>query len=214
MFFKSLQQLVIPSFCMSCRIFLVDEELFCHECRARVRPLVSYPLEVTATKIVMVHAVGAYDEPLVSLILAKSSGNRTIAHQLGHLMWQQSAIAHLTFDYIVPIPLHWSRYAWRGYNQAEEMAHVLAQKAHKPVAHLLKRVRRTLYQSFFKGDARARNVENVFAVRGADKHLYKNKQLLLVDDVMTSGATLKEAAKALWSLQPASITAIVVARAK
>ncbi len=214
MFYKSLLKFIAPSFCAYCRIFLDDDAILCDQCKARIRPLVSYPLEITATKIVMVHAVGAYDQPLVSLILAKSSGNRTTARQLGELIWQRSAVAHLSADYIVPIPLHWTRYAWRSYNQAEEMANVIARKKEKPLVHLLKRIRRTPYQSHFKGEDRIKNVDAVFDLNAAHKGDYKNTNLLLVDDVMTSGATLKQAAKTLWLLQPASITAVVVARVK
>lgn len=206
-------RLIAPSFCAYCRIFLDRSAVLCDHCSRRIRPIVAHMLEVTSTKIMMVHAIGMYDQPLVSLILAKSSGNRTTAYQLGELMWQRSIIAHLSFDYIVPIPLHWTRYAWRGYNQAEEIANVIAKKSEKPIAHLLKRVRRTPYQSYFKGDDRMKNVQGVFRLSGSPTP-YTNKHVLLVDDVMTSGATLKEAAEVLWSLQPASITAIVVARTK
>lgn len=208
-----LRRFIIPSFCAHCRIFLSHDTILCDECITRIRPLISYPLEINSSKIMMVHAVGAYDQPLVSLILAKSSNNRTAAHQLGKLLYQRSTVAHLSFDYIVPIPLHWTRYAWRGYNQAEEIAKVIADKTAKPVKHLLRRNRRTAYQSYFKGEDRIKNVHDVFDI-GAIQDEYTNKQLLLVDDVMTSGATLTNAAKVLLSLQPASITAVVVARVK
>ncbi len=129
-------------------------------------------------------------------------------------MWHASVVSHLTVDYIIPIPLHWTRYAWRGYNQAEEIAQVIAHKKEKPLVHLLQRVRRTAYQSYFKGEDRIKNVEGVFSLQESHTTPYKDKHLLLVDDVMTSGATLRQAAQAIGKLQPASITAIVVARVK
>jgi ComF family protein len=207
-----LHRLIIPPFCAYCRVFLSQDTILCDECYQKIRPVVSYELAITATKKVIVHAVGKYDQPLVSLILAKSYGNRTIACQLGKLVWQMSAVSHLSFDCIVPIPLHWMRYAWRGYNQAEEIAHVIARNAEKPVIHLLKRVRRTPYQSFYKGDERYKNVQNIFTINSSEITQYKNKHILLIDDVMTSGATLKEAAKILFTIHPASITALVIAR--
>ena len=211
--FHHVKQLITPTFCASCKTFAMqDSNVLCAECVARIRPVVSHQLSITKTKTITVHAVGAYDQPLVSLILAKSSGKRTAAHQLGQLVWQQSAIAHLQFDYIVPIPLHWTRYAWRGYNQADEIARVIARKSGKPIAHLLKRIKRTPFQSYFKGEQREQNVQGVFQINEIDRSLYKNKNILLVDDVMTSGATLKQAARMLFALRPASIKAIVVAR--
>jgi ComF family protein len=208
-----LKHLILPTFCAYCKIFFKDAAyILCRDCRAAIRPVVSHQLAVTKTKSITVHAVGAYDQPLVSLILAKSRGNRTVAHQLGKLAWQQTAVPHLQYDYITPIPLHWTRYAWRGYNQADEIARVIARKSGRPVAHLLKRKKRTPFQSHFRGDAREQNVADAFALQKLDASLYKDKHLLLVDDVMTSGATLKQAAKELYRLQPASITAVVISR--
>jgi ComF family protein len=206
-----LRRLVMPPFCAACRIFLSEESTLCTVCLGKIHPLVSREISITGTKKMVVHAIGKYDEPLVSLILAKSHGNRTIAYQLGKLAWQMSAVCHLSFDYIVPIPLHWTRYAWRGYNQAEEIAKVIAHNAGKPMVHALSRTRRTSYQSTFKGIDRFNNVHDIFKLR-TQRILLKNKKILLVDDVMTSGATLKQASKVLFSCRPASITAVVIAR--
>jgi len=208
-----LKHLILPTFCAYCKIFFQDDtQIFCMDCRAMIRPVVSHQLAITQTKSITVHAVGAYDKPLVSLILAKSSGKRTVAHQLGKLAWQQTALPHLQFDAIVPIPLHWTRYAWRGYNQADEIARVICHKSGKPIAHLLTRSKRTPFQSHFKGDARIENVQDAFQLKAIDPSVYADKHILLVDDVMTSGATLKQAAKKLFTLKPARITAIVIAR--
>ena len=208
----AIKNFFFPSFCAFCKIFHEQDTVLCADCTARIRPIVSHTLAVTKTKSVKVIAVGAYDQPLVSLILAKSSGNRTVASQLGELAWQQSVVRHLNFDLIVPIPLHWSRYAWRGYNQADEIARVISKKSEKPIEHLLKRVRRTAFQSYFKGKEREVNVANVFQLKSFDKARVKDKHLLLVDDVMTSGATLKEAARELFALKPSSITVLVLSR--
>ncbi len=192
--------------------FQDDSHVLCTECASRIRPVVSHELAITATKKIIVHAVGAYDQPLVSMILAKSSGKRTVAHQLGTLAWQRSVVRHLQYDYIVPIPLHWTRYAWRGYNQADEIARVIARNSNIAIEHLLQRIKRTPFQSHFRGDARQENVRDAFELKLVDSSLYKNKHILLVDDVMTSGATLQQAARELFKLKPASITAVVVAR--
>lgn len=212
-FIAHLKHLILPTFCAYCRIFFKDDtHILCMECRAAIRPVVSHQLSITQTKSITVHAVGAYDQPLVSLILAKSSGKRTVAHQLGSLAWQQTALPHLQFDAIVPIPLHWTRYAWRGYNQADEIASVIARNSGMPIAHLLRRSKRTSFQSYFKGDAREQNVQDAFELHVAERSAYKDKHILLVDDVMTSGATLKQAARELYKLKPASISAVVISR--
>ncbi len=207
-----LKNLIAPSFCASCRMFLEEETVLCLNCRFAIRPLVSKTIQITQSKDMVVHAIGAYDQPLVSLILAKSRGNRTVARQLGKLVWDMSAVSNLSYDCIVPIPLHWSRFAWRGYNQADEIGNVIAEKSNTSLKHILKRTRRTPYQSYFKGSERIANVQNVFALTNISQQDFKDQHMLLVDDVMTSGATLMQAAKTLVKLRPASITAIVVAR--
>ena len=213
MVISHIKQLLFPTFCAACKTFALEQDaILCVDCTIRIRPVVSHQLQITDTKSITVHAVGAYDQPLVPLILAKSGGKRTVAHQLGELVWQKSVVKHLTFDCIVPIPLHWTRYAWRGYNQADEIAKVISEQSEKPIAQLLTRIRRTPFQSHFKGEERIENVKSAFELKRCIRSVYKNKHILLVDDVMTSGATLKYAARELYTLKPASISVIVVSR--
>ena len=202
---------IFPSFCASCKIFLDTECALCKECIQKIQPIASKVIQLTTKKTLKVHAIGVYDQPLISLILAKSSGNRAISRQLGILIWQLSVVRYLDFDYIVPIPLHWSRYAWRGYNQAYEMAKVIAKESHKPIMLFLKRARRTPYQIYFKKDERFTNLAHSFELN-CDSRNHAGKKLLLVDDVMTSGATLYHAARALQKLRPEKIEAVVIAR--
>lgn len=211
--FRFLKSLIAPPFCIACKQFAQQELVLCDGCVAQIRPIVSQTIELTETKRVPVYAIGAYDWPLVPLILAKSYGNRTTAHQLGQLAWDYSVVRYARYDYIVPIPLHWSRYAWRGYNQADMMAQVIAERSGKPMVHLLKRQRATKYQSLFRGSQRIANVADIFQLQITNPEQYRDRHILLVDDVMTSGATIKEAAKLLYTLKPASISALVIARA-
>ena len=177
----------------------------------RIKPVVSHTIAITKTKQMPVLAVGAYQDPLTSLILAKSSSQHAATVQLGRLVWDMSNVRNMQYDYIIPIPLHWTRYARRGYNQAEEIARVVADASNKPMAHLLRRIKRTPYLTYYSYDKRSETMKSVFALHNVSEQ-YRGKHLLLVDDVMTTGATLKEAAKELWKLKPLSITAVVVAR--
>ncbi len=190
-----------------------ERKVLCHSCQDRIQPIVSHTIQATKTKSMRVLAVGAYCDPLKSLVLSKSRSQRVVSMQLGQLIWQMSNIRHVNFDYVVPIPLHWTRYAWRGYNQAEEIALVIAKECGKPVKNFLKRIKRTPYLSYYSSAERAERMKGVLALqdRFAQERFY-GKHILLVDDVMTTGVTLKEASKELWKLKPLSITAVVVAR--
>ena len=102
-----------------------------------------------------------------------------------------------TCDVIIPVPLHWTRRLLRGYNQAAELAKSLALCAHKPLSlDALVRKRRTAqqYPSLTQDSAKARkqrflNVKNAFKVKAKRQQNIIGKHILLIDDVITSGAT-------------------------
>lgn len=204
--YKYCRNLIAPPFCEWCKKWLEEPSIFCIECSNLIKPLVSTKILVTPTISMPVFAVSPYQELLKSLILAKIYSQRLASKQLGMLMWDLTTIRTLPFDYIVPIPLHWSRYAYRGYNQAEVIASIIAQKSGKPLVHLLRRNRRTVFQSKINVEHRFDNLYNAFDLANIDKERYKDKHLLLVDDLMTTGATLKNAAKKLLLLKPKNIS--------
>lgn len=132
--------------------------------------------------------------------------------QLGQLMVEHLLINNPSIDYFVPVPLHWTRYARRGFNQAEIIARELNKKYHANVLSCIKRVKRTPYQSYFIGNKRADNVKDVFMPKREKALLLKGKHIVIVDDLMTTGSTLKEIANMLLDYKPASISAFVVCR--
>jgi ComF family protein len=209
----TLDTIVAPPFCAHCKQFLSARQILCIECYQMIDPVVSVALPVTSNVAINVMAIGNYQEPLKSMILAKAWGDIVACNQLGQLLWQVTYFKSIPCDYLVPIPLHWLRFAKRGYNQAHEIADTLATYKKVPVAPLLKRVRYTPFQSSIALAQRAENVKDIFMLKQPiDARHYHSKHIVLVDDLMTTGATLVSAAKALLPLKPASINAIVVCR--
>lgn len=116
-------------------------------------------------------------------------------------------------DLVAPVPLHWSRLAWRRYNQAAEMARPLARLAGRPyAADLLVRRRRTPSQGALTRDGRRRNVGGAFAVGKRWRTRLAGRHVLLVDDVVTTGATLEACARALLDAGAGGVDALAVAR--
>lgn len=115
-------------------------------------------------------------------------------------------------DCIVPVPLHWKKERLRGYNQAAAISKGLAEGMEKP--HLPKALIRNIYASSQtqKGKiARLNNVEQAFSV--AQKKQLQGKHVLLVDDVMTSGATLEACALPILDLPETKVSMVTLAMA-
>ncbi|MDR6989965.1 ComF family protein [Luteimonas sp. 3794] len=113
-------------------------------------------------------------------------------------------------DALIPVPLHVARLRERGYDQALELARILARRHALPLrGDLLHRVRATAPQSRLDAKARRRNLRHAFAVHGLSA---TTAHVVLVDDVMTTGATLHAAAHVLRRAGVARVDAWVCAR--
>ena len=114
------------------------------------------------------------------------------------------------FDVVVPTPLSKERLRERGFNQAELIAKDIAKQFHAPcVSNALKKCRDTERQSELDMHQRDRNVRGAFALSSPDA--VRGKKVLLVDDIFTTGATMREAAKTLSAVSK-SVTACVLAK--
>jgi competence protein ComFC len=116
------------------------------------------------------------------------------------------------FDMIIPVPLHWVRLMKRGYNQALVLARPLARKLKAPIqAGALSRAINNPPQVGLSRFQRKENMKKVFAVKNPGR--VKGKKILLIDDVITTGATMDAAAKALLKSGAGQVSALAFARA-
>jgi len=162
-------------------------------------------------------AVGNYSEPLRSMCKAmKFGGRRDIAAPLAAWLIQllmDRGVADKV-EAIVAMPLHVLRRFERGYNQAELIARPIADALDKPLlASALRRRKGTDRQARLSALERRRNVEDAFDVRAEALPRIQGKALLLVDDVMTTGATLAAAARTLKKAGARAVYGAVAARA-
>lgn len=134
----------------------------------------------------------------------KYSGRRDIAVALGEMFGRElrESPFYDGTDVLVPVPLHWSKRMQRGYNQAEEICAGLSRSMGIPYDfRALKRIRRTRTQALHRDpDARRRNVEGAFRLRCPDR--LRGRHILLVDDVLTTGATITACAEAIRTALP------------
>lgn len=145
----------------------------------------------------------------------KFQGVRSVAEPLGQLLADYACGLPITLSEfnLLPIPLSPERERERGYNQAELLAQVVARRTDCPLTkNWLIRPRHRNAQSLAKSHAeRTANIAGCFAVK--DPTAVNNQNIILVDDVATSGATLAEAARTLRRAGAKKIIALVVARA-
>jgi ComF family protein len=116
-------------------------------------------------------------------------------------------------DVLVPVPLHWRRLWARRFNQSAALASAVSRTSNVPVvATALKRVKATPQQVGLSRTERAHNVQGAFRVPPAARGEVAGRRLILIDDVLTSGATLDACARALLSARAAQVDVLVFAR--
>ncbi len=155
-----------------------------------------------------------YDEASRELILAFKHADRTEAAPVfARWLEQAGAESIAEADFVAPIPLHWSRLFRRRYNQAALLAGALARRGGRVFApDLLRRIRATERQGHKSRSARWRNVAGAIAVAPAWIAAIQGRRILVVDDVVTTGATVGAATKALLAAGAAAVDILALAR--
>ena len=158
-------------------------------------------------------AVLRYDKHSRHLVLGLKHGDRThVARAFGRWMHRAGSEVLVGADLLVPVPLHWTRLFQRRYNQAALLAQAIRSAGGPEVAaDWLVRRRRTPTQGRLGPAARERNVRGAFAIQTGRS--FADKRVVIVYDVMTTGATVEECARVLKRAAAASVGVLTLARA-
>jgi ComF family protein len=209
-------------FCAACRGALTtDPYPVCPRCASTVGPHVFLQDGCSECRPYSLHFAGALRlGPYVGLLREliprmKYLTGDGLAEALG-LLWARHAEASfrgLAVDAVVPVPLHWRRRLWRGYNQSEAVARALADQLRLPCRPgWLRRVRNTPRQVGQSASARRENPRGAFQAPPLPE--LKGKVILLVDDVITTGSTVNDAARALRAAGATRIHVAVLAHSQ
>jgi len=159
-------------------------------------------------------AAVCYDDIAKQLVHALKYADRLdLAPMMGR--WMANAGRELLgeADAIVPVPLHWRRQWARRFNQSAQLCEVIAKASGRPVLHgALRRVKATPHQVGLGKSERAQNVQGAFRVSAEGKAEVSGRRLVLVDDVLTSGATVDACTRALLRAGAAAVDVLVFAR--
>ncbi len=228
-FYKTVKDYLFPVFCLSCNeerawvcercmpLLEVHPQLFCPACHEKTEQ---------GETCARCHAVSA----LMQHVAMMKYVDDALVGKLVHVFKYQYAeeimivikdvMVHFVqanpeffqnVDTIIPVPLHKKRFAERGFNQASHIAKALSDILHIPmVDNVLIRSRYTPHQAHLDRDERKKNVEEAFHMTGGIEIVGQN--ILLVDDVYTTGATMQACALALGSASVKGITGFSLAR--
>jgi ComF family protein len=154
------------------------------------------------------------DGPVRHLVHRLKYGDRLeLAIPLGHHMARAGRDLLREADLLVPVPLHYRRLLWRRFNQANALAEVISRISKVPLdPFVLTRTKATPSQVGLTRTQRAENMHGAFSVPEAEKIRIEGRAVLLIDDVLTSGATLNAAARILLRAGAARVDALVFAR--
>jgi ComF family protein len=157
-----------------------------------------------------VYSYGSYEGTLRELVhLFKYSGIKPLARTFGNFL-AQALPREASFDVIVPMPLHWFKQWQRGFNQSDVLAREIGKKWNVPVRNLVRRKKATLPQAGLTNAKRRANVSGAF--KTARGRSLAGMRVLLVDDVVTTGATASACARVLKRAGAAHVALLALAR--
>lgn len=204
--------IIMPPLCYACRGHMQMRAILCSKCDQAIELIAPKMFKINEKYILTVYTVTRYTEPLRPMLFAKYRSDEIVLEKLADIIWQKSVLSLVNVDYLIPIPLHWSRVVKRGFNQAELLAQRFSVHSNIPVLNCLNRQRQTEYQVRVLHGDRTTNIKKSMVATIAAEAV-TGKHIMLVDDSCTTGATALEAARALVPFKPASINMIVACRA-
>ncbi|HOX21403.1 MAG TPA: ComF family protein [Candidatus Paceibacterota bacterium] len=227
---------VFPTYCLGCGRFLKSEAKthLCPDCRNKISvnsglfcPICFKRIaagnfnkcrhSAKASSLDFLGIAVSYENPLVRELIHKYKYGfaKEISQTLSEILiryWEKTCPDDLKRYCLVAVPLHRQRFNWRGFNQSEELAKILSQRLSLPLNNnCLIRRKKTASQAEIKDfQERKNNLQNAFSLKNQGP--LENKNIILLDDVFTSGATMEAAAAALKSGGAKRIIGLAIAK--
>lgn len=226
-FFRDLTDFILPRYCLICSEKLVEaEKHICTSCLATL-PYTDFHRKEVNEAEKRLRARFPFERAASFLFFDKEGGCRKLIHAIkykqekeageyfGLLYGEQLSQVPVftTTDIIIPVPLHRKKERKRGYNQSEAIAAGIARKLGKPLAtHNLVKTRDTESQTLHPGGERWENIRDSFGLNAP--RALENKHILLVDDVLTTGATIDACGRILSQIPEVRISVATLAIAE
>ena len=213
--------ILFPSICISCKnhVSADDNGPICPECLSGVR---IRRVPAINSDLVAVFSICDYNDSVVKELVHAFKYDKilSIEKTFGKLIENFfdgiaiEKIVDANNALVVPVPLHAQKHRKRGFNQSEIIASLVSKQTRIPLnAGVIRRIKNTKPQMSLRNEKeREENIKGAFASQIEDHEILKDKDIILVDDVYTSGNTTREAAKVLRKLGAKQILIFVIAR--
>ncbi len=214
---QRLLDVLLPPTCPGCG---KEGQIICARCRTslvrRLEEPAGVPIGLPSRQpagIVQLEWCAAYNGPARACLHAlKYDGERRLVEPLAEIMagrWERASVGG---DVLVPVPVHAARRRQRGFDQAELLAVAIGRRLNLPVVSAVARASRTTAQHALGKTARAANVGHAFAAHPTAAHQVRGKWVVLVDDLITTGATVAGCAAVLYDSGALAVSALALAR--
>lgn len=235
-FFKKILEIIFPSHCLYCEKIISAEGLFCNDCWQKLQfitepkcNICSNPFEfVVGDNLTCSSCLSnppSYDASVVifryNQIIGKVIGDLKyrdstyIANKLAKILFIQAQPEIAEADFIIAVPLHIKRLRKRRFNQSVLLCRALTKTEvtkTKLIPDFLLRIKNTAAQVSLRKKQRQNNLKSAFALNPKYQNIIKDKKILLIDDVMTTGATLENCAKILKKSGAKKVTILTIAK--
>jgi len=206
--------ILFPKICLNCQS---EGSYLCEDCQATLE-ISSIHQRFPINNLSDLYFALSYQNPLIKKLIEKLKYDpfiKELAKVLSSLIITHFQLLEKPPNFskfiLIPVPLDKKRLKWRGFNQAEEIGKELAKYFKIPLfSDCLIKIKKTFPQVELNEKERKENLKGAFLVK--DKNLIRNKKVLLIDDVYTTGSTMKECAKVLKESGAKEIVGIVIAR--
>ena len=222
--FDDLIHTLFPSYCLGCRRVTPPKTTLCLHCLSEL-PATHFHLSNSNSLVQLLQQLTPISHATALLFFEQQGLVQQLIHQLKYMNREQlgslfgtqlgQKLVNSPFsscDLIVPIPLHKRRQRQRGYNQVSQFGQLAKELQIDYVPHNLVRHKDTKTLVRLNAHQRAAQIKNAFSV--VDSSVFAQKHLLLVDDVVTTGTTLSEAANCLLQIEDVQVSVATIAFAK
>ncbi len=209
---KYVKQFLFPPKCPLCGSLVEGNDLYCKTCSEKYFEHETRVFNVPIgkkSKMLAVHT-GHYYEGYYKKYVEKFkfSGKTSYAEKLSEIML--STLPNIKFDFVTFVPMCSDKFKKRGYNQAELLAQKLSEKINVPCVEIFEKVRHNKTQHKLNARERIINVKNAYKV----KIDISGQKILLIDDIITTGATMCECARISYKANAALVTGLCAANTR